>query len=212
MSNVVELIKARRAASIARTLELSAPILAELSEAGYRINSLDELRRSGVIYKAAIPILLRWLLKIEDPSMKESLVRCLSVPWAKGIATKAVLSEFHKAPNDADSLRWAIGNAMDVIADLSVGNEILSIVAAQSNGSARQMFVLAVGKLKPENASEVLIPLLEQDEVAGHAAEALGKLGAVEAKDGLERLVKSGRPWVKKAAETALGRIARLTK
>ena len=212
MSSDVKSIKAKRAASIARTVELSATILAELDEAGFTFSTLDELRRSGVNYKVAIPILLRWLLRVDDSGMKESLVRCLTVPWAKGIATKAVLSEFHKAANDADSLRWAIGNAMDVIADPSVGNEILSIVAAQSNGSARQMFVLAVGKLKPENASEVLIPLLEQDEVAGHAAEALGKLGAVEAKDGLERLVKSGRPWVKKAAETALGRIARLTK
>lgn len=187
---------------------ISAPILAELRDAGFDFGTLDELRRSGKQYRAALPILISWLPRIESLDVKESLVRTLSVPWARGIATNPVLQEFYKASKEAMALRWAVGNAMEVIADNSVADEILSIVADRSNGMARQMFVLALGKLQHPRAVPVLVDLLEDEEVAGHAVKALGNLKAVEAKGGLEGMLKHTKTWIREEAASALSRIA----
>jgi HEAT repeat protein len=199
-----------RQRAIAEHRKLTAPIVAELRAAGFGFASLDDLRRSGTQYEGAIPILISWLPKLDAFNVKESIVRTLSVPWARGIATKPVLEEFYKAPKEASSLRWAIGNAMEVIADPSVADEILKIVADPSNGSARQMFVLALGKLRYHQAVPVLLALLKQDEVAGHAVEALGNLKATEAKGAIEGMLKHPQSWVRKGAKTALAKISKV--
>jgi hypothetical protein len=190
--------------------KLTAPILAELRAAGFDFASLDDLRRSRTRYEGAIPILISWLPKPDAFDVKESIVRTLSVPWARGIATKPLLEEFYKAPVEASSLRWAIGNAMEAIADPSAADEILKIVADPSNGSARQMFVLALGKLRHHQAVPVLLTLLKQEEVAGHAVNALGKLKATEARDAIEGMVKHPQPWVRKEAKAALAKISKV--
>ena len=198
----------KRLQAIAEHKSITAPILAELRDKGFDFGTLDELRRSGTRYPSAVPILISWLPRIDSLDVKESLVRTLSVPWARGIATKPVLQEFYKAPKEAMSLRWAVGNAMEVIADNSIADEILSIVADRSNGMARQMFVLALGKLQHPLAVSVLVDLLKDDEVAGHAVKALGSLKAVEAKGALEDMLKHPKDWIRKEAASALSRIA----
>ena len=60
---------------------LSKPIIDELSGLGYHVESLGELRHQGKPWKSALPALLRWLPKIDNPDVKEEIVRCLSVPW-----------------------------------------------------------------------------------------------------------------------------------
>ena len=199
-----------RQRAIAEHERATAPIVGDLQRAGFPFSSLDELRRSGKRYVAAVPILLSWLPKVEALDVKESIVRTLSVPWARGIATKAVLQEFFKAPKNATALRWAIGNAMEVIADPSVTDEILNIVADSSNGMSRQMFVLALGKLQDSRAIPLLLKLLKDEEVAGHAVEALGNLKAAEAKDALTGMLNHPKPWIRKATRVALGKIAQV--
>lgn len=199
----------QRRAAIAEHARVTEPIIAELRTLGFDIATLDELRRSGKNYSRAVPVLLNWLPKVQGLDVKESIIRTLSVPWAKGTATRAVLDEFYKVPSEAMNFRWAVGNAMEVIADNSVADEILEIVGNPSNGMARQMFVLALGKIGSRASIPVLLKLLEQDEVAGHAVEALGKLQAVEATGELQRLAAHGKPWVRKAAVKALAQIAK---
>ena len=201
-----------RQRAIAEHKRITAPIMADLRSAGFEFGTLDELRRSGKQYKGAVPILLSWLPRVDALDVKESIIRTLSVPWARGIATKPVLEEFSKAPNEAMTFRWAIGNAMEVIADSSVADEILNIVADASNGMARQMFILALGKLQDPRAIPLLLKLLKDDEVAGHAVEALGNLKAVEAKAALESMLKHPKEWVRNAASTALSKIASVPK
>ena len=185
-----------------------APLMEELRAAGFDQMTLDELRTSRREYASAIPILVRWLGRIDAANAKESIVRALSVPWARGIATRPVLDEFHRAPREWVGYRWAIGNAMEVIADESVAPEILSIVGDPAHGTARQMFVLALGKLRYRESVPTLIQLLSDEDVAGHAAMALGQMGAAEAVTELERLASSAKPWVRKEASKALKRIA----
>jgi HEAT repeat protein len=97
---------------------------------------------------------------------------------------------------------------MEVIADPAVAPEIMSIVADPSHGTARQMFVLALGTVGYRDSIPTLIKLLEDGDVAAHAVMALGKMAAREASPMLERLATSGKPWVRKEAMKALKRIA----
>ncbi len=187
--------------------KVAAPIISELQEAGYGIRSLDELRLSGTRYTSAVPILLKWLSRISAADVKESIVRTLSVPWAKPLAAKPLIQEFHSVPKDAHLLRWAIGNALEVIADDSVSDDIITIVSDPANGIARQMFVLALSKVRNPKAIEVLINLLKDDEVAGHAIEALGKLKATGAKPVIEKFLVHPKAWLRSAARKALARI-----
>ncbi len=185
-----------------------APLMDELHAAGFGHVTLDELRTSRTAYVLAVPILVHWLSQVTDPSAKESIVRALSVPWAGSLATRALLDEFHRAPHEWASLKWAIGNAIEVIADPAAATEIVSIIAEPSHGAARQMFVLAVGRIGYRDSIPTLIRLLEDGDVAGHAVMALGKMAAHEAGPMLERLSTSGKPWVRKEAVKALKRIA----
>jgi HEAT repeat protein len=98
---------------------------------------------------------------------------------------------------------------MEVIADASVAAEIAGIVENPAHGAARQMFVLALGKLGYRESIPTLIWLLDDDEVAGHAARALGKMTARGAVPKLEGLAGVGKPWVRKEAMKALNRIAK---
>src|SRR5438105_4598231 len=85
----------QRDASIQEHRRLAAPIIEELYKTGFDVQSLDELRRSGMRYTEAIPILIKWLPQISDADLKDSIVRTLSVSWAKQ-AAPALIEEFRK--------------------------------------------------------------------------------------------------------------------
>jgi HEAT repeat protein len=188
----------------------AAPIVNELKNAGFFVESIDELRRSGIPYTAAIPVLLKWLPLTENVGVKESIVRALSVPWAKPIAAEPLLAEFRAAPSvTIPGLKWAIANALEVVADDSVLDEISNLVRAREHGKAREMLALALGNMKNPAAVDVLIKLLNDDEVAGHALMGLGKLKAQKARPDIEKFLDHPTQWIRKEARKTL---AKLTK
>lgn len=98
----------------------AAPLLQELTRAGFSVKAVGELRQQSKAYVGAVPILTRWLSKVSSKDVKEDIVRTLSVPWAKTPeVARALLAEFERA--ESHSLRWAIANALEVTA----GEEVL---------------------------------------------------------------------------------------
>jgi HEAT repeat protein len=115
---------------------------------------------------------------------------------------------FKKLQNASDAgIKWAIGNALSVVADDKVFNEIVELVQDPHNGRSRQMMVIALGNMKDLHAEEVLIGLLGDEEVVGHAIIALGKLKSQKAYPDLERFLSHPKAWIRKAAKQALARI-----
>jgi hypothetical protein len=155
-------------------------ILAELAAAGYRVRSLAELRHSGARYRSAVPVLLHWLPQVTDRKLKGEIVRALTVPWARPAATGPVIEEFRRADASVDptgtGLRWTIGNALEVLADDSSFEELAELAQDSRYGKARQMVVLGLGRSRRPEAATVLMGLLDDPEVDGHAVKALGKL------------------------------------
>jgi len=110
-------------------------LLADLARNGYPLLEVYELKKTlekGERYNAAIPILTKWLPIVHDMRKKEAIVRALSVPWAKS-ATPTLLEEFTKLHSDdggmTSHLKWAIGSAIEMLADQRIIEQVLSIVA-----------------------------------------------------------------------------------
>lgn len=219
-------------------IAIAGPLLNELAELGYEVDTLDDLRHLGKPWRSAIPVLLRWLTRIDDPNVKENIVRCLSVPWVGNKATGELIWEFKKyAPIDPEhaedisnlssaafikhlgtikrrdpsaSLAWAIGNALSIVDVKGFEKQIVEVCRNPKYGIARQMMVLGLGRLRqhPE-AEETAIELLSDEDVKLHAIVALGKVKSKRALFELEKLLADKRAAIRKEARKAITKIMR---
>ncbi|MCP4305631.1 MAG: HEAT repeat domain-containing protein [bacterium] len=187
------------------------PILVDLAAAGFTSRSLADLRHSGARYREAIPILVDWLVRVTDVKVKGEIVRALSVPWAKPLATGPLLEQFRQLEASADptgtGLRWTIGNALEVLFIDADFDAFADLARDVRFGKARQMIVLALGKSKRPDAVEVLLGLVDDSEVDGQAVKALAKLKAPSARSALEGKLADGRAWVRSAARKGLAKL-----
>lgn len=182
-------------------------VLADLAAAGFEVEAIGDLRRLGTPYPQAVPVLLHWLPRVRDAAVKEDIVRTLSVPWATDAASLLV-SAFEQAEDPTGTgLRWAIGNALEVLANDGIADELIRLATDRRFGKAREMVVLGLGKLRDARVTDVLLNLLSDDEVVGHAVMALGKLRAKTARSRIEPLLNHPKPWVRKEAKKALASI-----
>ena len=156
----------------------------ELNKVGVAINDIYDLVNTKESYPKAIPVLIDLLRKdIEPINIKEGIIRALAVKEAIGLASPILLEEYNKISKDKMMLRWAIGNTIYTTITEEDIERIKIIVRDKSNGISRQMFVLALGKVKAkEKVEDILIELLDDDEVCPHAIEALARLKSKKSK------------------------------
>ena len=183
----------------------SKQIVSDLAAVGFIYSSIDDLRRSGVRYEKAVPVLVKWLPLVTNQALKESIVRALSVPWARPVAALPLIGEFKGTKGlSSDSLKWAIGNALSIVADDGVFHEIAELVTDKQHGKAREMLAVALGNMKNPQAVDLAILLLNDETVVGHALTALAKLKSERARPYIEAMADHPKPWVRKEAKRAL--------
>lgn len=192
-----------------------AGIVRDLIAVGVPLQNIWDLVSTRKPYPSAIPVLASWLENLEewsDPEerqgLEEAIVRSLTVREARKVATPLLIRRFRETPY-GDGNRWAIGNALSVVADRSHYDEIVKLITDPRYGTARQMIVDSIGKLKEPRVVPVLIDLLRDGDVAAHAAHALGVLRAKEGRDALMQLAVEGSPLEQREAAKALERISR---
>lgn len=192
-----------RRENVERYRAAAQPVVDELRSLGFDVHAIGELRRTGRPYPEAVPSLIRWLPKVEDSAVKEDIVRSLSVPWATEAASTLV-AEFERVD---DGVRWAIGNALDVVADDCVFEGVRQIALDRTCGRTREMVVVALGNMSKERALPVLLQLLRDDQVAGHAVMGLGRLADPAAASDIEPFLEHPKPWIRTEAKKALARM-----
>jgi HEAT repeat protein len=185
----------------------NALILAELAEAGLEIDDLSVLSQEYIDYREQVPTLVRWLERTESVELKELIARALSVKWAKPAATEPLLREFARLELPWEH-RWRVGSALEDLEDRTIGEALLPLATDPRQGKAREMALIALGKTRLPGALEPLIAQLEDEEVVGHAADALGRLGDPAAIPALER-VDDERDWVRTEAARAIRKLRR---
>lgn len=215
-------------------LAVAGPLLNELSELGYDIDTLDDLRHQNKPWKTALPVLLRWLPKIDDPGVKDSIVRCLSVPWVGNKATAELIEEFkeyapilsrptnpwvgnqlREVPEEEKklgpyfNLAWTIGNALSIVDVKGFERQIIELCRNPKYGAARQMLVLGLGRLHSSEAEETALDLLNDEQVRVHAIGALGKMKSKRALFELEKLLTDKAAAIRKEARKAITKIMR---
>jgi len=218
-------------------LAIAQPLLDDLAKLGYEIDTLDDLRHLGRPWKAALPVLLRWLPRIDDLGVKESIVRCLSVPWVGRKATAQLVEEFGKyAAIDAvhvqdlshlssaafikhlgtiklhdprASLAWAIGNALSIVDLKGFEKQIIELCRNPKYGIARQMVVLSLYRVRDPEAEETALNLLNDEDVKLHAIIALGRIKSKRALFELEKLISDKRVTIRKEARKSITKITR---
>jgi hypothetical protein len=199
-----------KVAQIGGTSEVARPLLDQLAELGYHVESLSDLRHLGKPWKTALPTLLSWLPHVDDPGVKEDIIRCLSVPWVGDKATAALIEEFKKSVGtNPPALSWTIGNALSIVDVTGFEAQIIKLCRNPKYGVARQMLVLSLGRLRDPQAEETAVELLNDEEVKLHAIGALGTMKSKRALFELERLLTDTRAVIRKEARKAITKIMR---
>ena len=186
------------------------PILAELANLGLEVEHIQDLYQQRIDYRRAIPVLVSWIPRVEELTVKEMLVRAVTDPAARGIAGPTLVEAFEAAADESWSgLPWVIGNAIETVADASLLDDMIRLARNRDYGRAREMVVMGLGRIRRQEAVQTLIELLDDPEVAGHAVKGLAKLQPPEARTALERFVDDERGWVRLAASRAIAGIDR---
>lgn len=177
---------------------------------GLQIHDLQDLLK-GRLPSAVVPVLIMALAEVETATVREIIVRALTDPAARGLASKPLIRELGRARADRDELlAWAIGNALCQVGDDSVSDDILAALRDPTLGNARKTLAESLGRVsKRPEVVQALVALLEEGPIAGHAIRALGKLGAWEARATVEPFLTHRMPWVRKEAKKALERMAK---
>jgi HEAT repeat protein len=135
------------------------------------------LRRTSFDHAHAAPVLLRWLPELRDPVEKERVVRHLTAePEAERIgAARVLIDEFTRS--DDDGLKWAIANALATLATRDDAEGLIELLGDRRHGQSREMLCDALKRTKDPRAPEVLVGLVDDRDVAGHAILALRLYG-----------------------------------
>jgi HEAT repeats len=197
-----------RQARIAINSAAAAPVVQELVTAGFSITTIADLHNKRLDYEAAVPILLAWLPKVQNVDVKQDIVRCLSTPHAKPMAARLLINEFRLSKDERPTgLRWTIGNALEVVADDTVVDDMIELATDRQYGKAREMLVMGLGNMSEQLVVPVLLALLNDDDVSGHAIKALGRLSPPSARASVEPFLKHPKEWVRQGAAKTLEKI-----
>jgi HEAT repeat protein len=188
----------------------------DLGAAGVAVDDVWQLVNARTDqYPEAVPVLLDWLAHLDErvpapdrPRLRDGLIRALTVKSARPVAAPLMIELFKRADDPTGfGERWVLGNAIGVVADESHLDELMSLAADRSYGKGRQMLVVGLSRFRDPRVVKLLVDLLGDDDVVGHAAEALGKLKAADARAALEPLLGDRRPVVRREAKKALAKI-----
>ncbi|MBI3837754.1 MAG: hypothetical protein HY288_07450 [Planctomycetia bacterium] len=126
-----------------------SPLIADLAAAGVRVSSVWDLVNTRMSYPAAIPVLTKYLGLARHPVLRQGIARALTVPEARGIAGPKLLEELlaTKDPPGSEA-RWAMANALAVVADKGIIDEIRSLVADARYDDVHERLITALKNLR----------------------------------------------------------------
>lgn len=119
-------------------------MLADLRRVGYRLTSVYDFVNSADSYPEAIPVLLDHLRRPYSNRIKEGIARALSVREARGIAGPVMVDVLRQSNDNDLSCRWALANALTIVADRSVREDIKALIANETSDDVRNRLTRAL--------------------------------------------------------------------
>lgn len=177
-----------------------------LRNVGVDIDDVWELVEADAPSPTAIPFLLEALNQSlpEEAEFREGVVRALSIKDARPVAAPALVHEMRRQQQHDDLLvLWAFGNALSIVADDSVYDDIVALARDRSLGRAREMLMDALARMDRPDATDVLVSLVDDEDVDAQAVVALARRADAPAAV-FERFADDDRDWVRRAARRRL--------
>lgn len=163
----------RRAKQLA---EAEAPLVEELRSNGVEVDSVYDLLNQPTSAIKVIEILVRHLDRGYPERIREGIIRALTIPAAAGVATRRLIEEFKRLPNETPGeLKWLVGNALTVALTKEHVDEVVEILQDSSHGRSRDMLPFALARFKYDRPDliEVLESLKDDPELADAVGRAL---------------------------------------
>lgn len=167
------------------------------------IEGLNDLVKKKTSRKH-LPTLIEWLSnKARHPHTRDMIARGLTERKAGAEVFAALRDAFVREPNPA--VRWTLGNALAVVAEDAEQFATLSALAREPRyGIGRQMLVLSLAEAPdPDPYVDLLVDLLEDPDVRGHAVKALASIGTPAAIRAVADCQNDPVPWIRSAARKA---------
>jgi hypothetical protein len=155
---------------------MADPILEDLSSIGITVDSLDNLVKAyHPLNIDATQILLRWLNRITDDRLSEQIIRCLAASDSP-FDGRELIEKFENA--QSENLRWVIAHTIAESKPYGITDWLLSALMHEDYGKAREMLIIAAGRLIP--AYVVIDTILALfDKFPMHVAWALSEFGGI---------------------------------
>lgn len=168
------------------------------------MSPLTTMVNCGISSRPYLDIILKFAPKL-DMSDKAWVARALTEKGLKK-AVPFLLSIYYEYEGEKIDL-WAVGNALSVINDKTSYAAVLELCKDPKYGSARQMLIGLLAKMRTEESYNVLIESLTDSTIRAHAIEALGLFGNIKAIEVLEQLNVTKGFYEYRAKTTALERL-----
>ena len=177
------------------------PLLKDLAQVGYELESVWDLVNTPTGYPTAVPVLIEHLQRSYHRRIREGIVRALTVPFARD-AVPVLLQVFRSAEPD---LRWVIGNALSIAATAEDCPAILPLIADKAYGESRDMLVHVIAK--GPDAVDRLIAYLDDPELAVESIIALGNLKESRALEHIKPFREHPDSWVREKVQRAVRKL-----
>jgi hypothetical protein len=184
-------------------LAAAGPILAEIRAAGFDVNFIAQLYYEDHPYVPLMPRLLEWLPLVKDETVKDELARAITDKAMRPAAAPLIFSEFAKAPKGS-LLQWILGNALSVVADDSVFDQIAAIARDRNAGNGRPRILDALANMKRSEhraeAVRIAVDCLAEDDlwIQGSALRLLQRFRAKESRPTVEHYLEQRRGQMEK--------------
>lgn len=159
---------------------------------------------------AAFPVLLEWLPRARHASVRDTLATRVA-QGARTVGRKRLAAPAFVAALRREGLAgWALADALSRVLVPEVYDDVLDLAGDRSLGSARQLLVYSLWRVKDPRASAVVEASLEDEDVCLHAVYALKRMrGREDAVTRLRLLASSESGVVATAASRELRKLER---
>ena len=145
----------RREAELRRE---EAPLVTELREAGFAVDSAWDFVPMKTPYPEAVPILLQHLARPYSGAVKEGIARALAVPEAR-YAWHELVRIYRQEDTDHKRAKDGLAVAVAGAADEVVIGELIALARDTSQGSSRVLLLNALERSKDPRSLAALMSL-----------------------------------------------------
>jgi hypothetical protein len=170
-------------------------VVAALRHAGVQVNSISDLVKTNEPYPEAIPTLLHLARTFgnscrEERAIHKEIIRCLTVPEAKGVGADVLLPVFKRDAAGDPSFGWQVANALSVVAEARHFDEILGLIHDERYGNARAPLPEALRGPR-DRVISILRPLLGVVPFQSSTIDAARQLHLVELRDEIAQVYRN---------------------